>query len=234
MPKPLRAGLVLSRVPVVTPEPPTFLKKYYEYMSELEKRLMWTFPAYFYFKRGTLAQHRFNDLQRGPVPRHAGVWYPRGIPDVHHDRERRFKQNVVLPRGERDQAITPQPRVTEDLDKNPQTLARKLDKTLFLLICTDGKEWRFPSFEVQESNESLHEAAERGLRELGGENINTWTVSNTPAAVLRDKGIPEFLIKSHVLHGKFAPHSGDFRWLSKDEIKNSVSPEYYAKVESLL
>lgn len=234
MPKPLRAGLVLSRIPVVTPEPPRFLKAYYKYMDEVERRLMWTFPAYYYFKRGTLSQHRFNDLQRGPIPRHAGVWYPRGIPDIHHNRERRLKQDVILPKGEKDQVISPQPRKIDEIDKDPHSLARRLDQTLFLLIKSDGNEWRFPSFDVQDSSESLHEAAERGLRELGGRNINTWTVSNTPAAVLRDKGTPEFLIKSHILHGKFAPRSSEFQWLAKEEIKSTVSPEYYSKVEPLL
>lgn len=234
-PRPLRAGILLSRNPIVTKEPSAFVKAFYHYQDELERRLMWTFPWYFYFKRGTLSQRKFDSLQKGPMPRHKDVYYPEGIPDVKHNRERRSKQVVNLPSqsgdGEGDKIIPKSRTTPADEKKDIKALDRKLDSTLYLVV--NNKEWRLPSFEVSEEATSLHEAAEAGLRELGGSNINTWTVSNTPAAVIKGD-VPEFVIKSHILHGQFAPKNLDFAWLTKEEIKEKVKPEYFTSVEALL
>lgn len=235
----LKASIVLSRIPIVTPEPPAFAKAYYRYMSELESRLMWTFPWYYYFKKGTLAFRRFSDLQTSPIPRHKGVYYARGLPDVKHNRERRMKQIVNLPETASEQdgvldTIKPQSRVTEADAKNDETsLARKLDLTLYLLV--NGQQgWRFPAFNVADDATSLHEVAEKGLRELGGENIVTWTVSNTPAAVIKEAE-PIFLIKSHIIQGRFDPRDKvQFAWLSKNEIADRVDGDYFKKIEVLL
>lgn len=232
MVKPLRAGLLLSRTPVITPEPGAFLKSYYNYMTELERRLMWTFPSYFYFKRGTLAQRRYNDLQKGPMARHKGVYYPDGLPDVHHNRDRRFKQEINIVPDEQEK-VKLQSRQSED---KPTSLARKLDSTLYLLV-KNGSTWKLPSFDVQDDAKSLHEVTETGIHELGGENMNLWTVSNTPAAVLKSAGDkPEFIIKSHILHGQFQPQSKpvEFAWLAKNEIKDKVDAKYFAEIEPLL
>lgn len=225
----LRAGILLSRTPVVTKQTSSFEKAYFKYQDELERRLMWTFPWYFYFKKGTLAQRKFNDLQTGPTPRHKGVYYPKGIPDVKHNRERRRKQEVVLPTTE-GLTIDKVARSSEH-DQDETSLARKLDSTLYLVVNRDGK-WRFPSFEVAEA-EALHEAAERGLRELGGDNINTWTVSNTPAAVIKEE-VPEFLIRSHILHGQFQPEQQKFGWLTKSELEQQLDQPYYHRIATLL
>lgn len=256
------SSLILSRIPIVTPELTEFEKAYYKYQSELERRLMWTFPAYFYFKKGTLSERKFAAAQKGPVTRQPGVWYPRGIPDVKFNRERRFKQEIVIPRenaangldeGSEDSVLRPivgNPRITEaDTKGDTKALTRRLDRTLYLLV--KQQEWKFPSFGLQ-AKEPLHEAAQRGLTEIGGPNMYTWTVSNTPCAVLRysdaqRKAIlngnseqtqsKEYLIKSHILHGKFVPAAkgvADFAWLTKEEIKEKVTKDYWEQVEVLL
>ena len=74
IPKAVKAGLVLSRVPIVTPELNALENKYYQYQAELERRLMWTFPSYFYFKKGTLAERRFQSVQKGVISKQPGVW----------------------------------------------------------------------------------------------------------------------------------------------------------------
>jgi len=230
MVKPFKAGVLLSRTPIVTPRPSAFAAAYYKYMGELERRLMWTFPSFFYFKRGTLAQRKFNDLQTGPVPRHKDVYFPRGLPDVHFNRDRRFKETVKIVPDEQEK-VRQQPRETGD-EQTTTSLARKLDQTLYLLV--KDKEWRLPAYDVDDAVPSLHEAAEAGLRSAGGELMNLWTVSNTPAAVLKSNEVPEFVIKLHILHGQFQPAKGEFAWLTKDEIKEKVSPKYFEEVEALL
>lgn len=259
------AGLILSRIPIVTKELTEFEKAYYNYQDELERRLMWTFPQFYYFKRGTLAERRFVEAQkRGPVHYHPDIWFSRGKPNVRFNRDRSSKQEIVIPvagssgsGGEKKEdsfssRIVETPRITEaDRSGKTDTLERKLDRTLYLIIKDPvSGTWRFPSFNLQ-PREPLHVAAERGIREIGGPDMNTWVVSNTPSAVIRysqddkkkvpissgnDSTIREFFIKSHILHGVFAPvsKSTEFAWLTKDEFKDRADEQYFKSIEAVL
>ncbi|AMD19578.1 HCL573Wp [Eremothecium sinecaudum] len=247
--KSISAALMLSRIPIVTPELTKIESQYYKYQSELEKRLMWSFPQYYYFKRGTLAERRFVKLQKPVVSKQPGVWFPKGVPDIKLNRERSRKQDIILPRGaESDdvtdisRAIKPNSRVTEADEKNDITsLERKLARTLYLVVKDNSSKWRFPSVAVPSKNSEvkpLHELAEANLRSLSRHDINTWTVSNTPIGVLEQESEAEFIIKSHIISGKFelleeAPYS-EHAWLSKDEIEGCVDPSYFDNVKFLL
>lgn len=269
---PIKAGLILSRTPIVTPDIPEFEKLFYNYQEELERRLMWTFPKWYYFKKGTVAEREFTEAQKYPVPAARGVWFPHGVPDIKHGRDRRFKQDVILPKKHTEEStdavsgegeggeesteaalaalddigrpIKPNSRITESDKTNDQTsLERKLPRTLYLLIKdSSSKAWKFPSFDVSPENtdKGLHQIAEDGLRTLGGDKINTWCVSNSPAAVLKDNETREFLIKSHIVAGKFdlqksaAKSATEYKWLVKEEIKDLVDASYYNKIEHLL
>ena len=246
----ISAGLILSRIPIVTPELTKLESQYYEYQAALRERLMWTFPHYFYFKRGTLAERRFLLAQKGPISKQPGVWFPQGVPDIKHNRERSKKQEVNLPKQEREEAVGSQPdadisrpiapnsRVTQaDKTNDLSSLERKLSRTLYLLVKNKEGSWTFPSFPVE--GKPLHTRAEEGLRERGGVNMNTWTVSNTPAAALKKSdGSHEFLIKSHILAGKFDLQDNktlaDFAWLTKEEVQERVEANYYNEVGFLL
>lgn len=157
IPKAVKAGLVLSRVPIVTPELNALENKYYQYQAELERRLMWTFPSYFYFKKGTLAERRFQSVQKGVISKQPGVWFPKGVPDVRHNRERSQKQDIMLPReasegsnkSDVSRPIVPNSRTTKADENNDITsLDRKLDRTLHLLVKDDKGSWVLPSFPV--------------------------------------------------------------------------------------
>lgn len=240
------AGLILSRIPIVTPELSAFEKAYYHYQDELERRLMWTFPQYFYFKKGTLSERKFTAAQKGPVTRQPGVWYPRGLPDIKFNRERRSKQEIVIPREKSSEdgedslsrSIAANPRITKaDTENDIKALTRKLDRTLYLLV-EQNSEWKFPTFGL-DAKEPIHDAAERGLRQVGGINMKTWTVSNTPAAVIKtEDSRKEFFIKSHIIHGTFNLQNihgvTDYAWLTKNEISEKVSSEYYNELGPLL
>lgn len=237
MVKPLRVGLLLSRTPIITPKPAPFLQAYYKYMSELEKRLMWTFPSFFFFKKGTLTQRKFNELQKGPIARNKNIIFAQGEPDVHFNRDRRFKQEIILEPDEQEK-VREQPTVTEADTKNDiKSLERKIEQTLYLLVNLKSEnKWKLPSFEVPDNARSLHYAADNGLRSLGGDSMNTWTVSYTPAAILKSKdNVPEFLIKKHILQGVFQPDANvEFAWLCKNEIKEKVDEDYFKQIEVLL
>lgn len=247
----IKTAMILSRIPLVTPKLEKFEELYYKYQSELERRLMWTFPAYFYFKKGTLAEHKFIKAQRGPISKQPGVWFPRGVPDLKHLRERSSKQNIVLPKNESsDEGDTRQPlddasrplvknsiETEADSKNNTKSLERKLQRTLYLVVRSNNGTWTLPSFDAM-PGKFLHEAAELGLRTIGGDQIHTWTVSPTPAAVLKSGNVFEFLIKSHILAGKFEPvdktKCTEYAWLHKDEIKELLSENYYGSIAHLL
>ncbi|SCW03096.1 LAFE_0G02850g1_1 [Lachancea fermentati] len=255
IPQTVKTGLLLSRIPIVTQELTTLEKQYYEYQSELERRLMWTFPQYFYFKRGTLAERRFLAAQKGPISKQPGVWFPKGVPDIKHNRERSQKQDVRLAKEsvsssssdamdaeDVSRPIVVNSRITEaDRTGDLNSLERKLSRTLYLLVKHTKGDWMFPAFPVsleQGSKKPLHITAEEGLRALGGQNINTWTVSNTPAGVLQNGDTAEFLIKSHIVAGKFELQKGSeydgYAWLTKDEIKDHLDEAHYKEVDFLL
>ncbi|CCH42166.1 54S ribosomal protein L17, mitochondrial [Wickerhamomyces ciferrii] len=255
----LRSTLLLARNPIVTPDLTPFEKVYYNYQEELERRLMWTFPQYYYFRKGTLSERRFVAAQKGPVTKQPGVFYEKGKPDVVHNRERRLKQEIVIPRQETEEGssldeinrpVIPNSRITKADEINDITsLERKLPRTLYLLIKDSKLGWRLPSFSIENTSKGLNEVAEEGLRKLGGEAINTWNVSNTVTAVLKfqnDKLVKsddsssdltrEYIIKSHILSGSFKPEDSnlEFAWLSKEELKDYVSEDYFNATEFLL
>lgn len=258
-------SLILSRIPIVTPELSEFEKAYYHYQDELERRLMWTFPQYYYFKKGSLSERKFVAAQRGPVVKQPGVFYPRGEPDVKFNRERRFKQEVVVPRDAegsgdgKDESFTrpiePNSRKTKADETNDiKSLIRRLDRTLYLVVKDGSGKWKFPTG-VLSGPEHLHIGAERIVREIGGPDMNTWTVSNTPCAVVNytksgsiggdvssitsstdASNIKEFFIKSHILDGQFIPQSKglDFAWLTKEELGDHVDQAYYQSIKPVL
>ena len=65
----VKAGIVLSRAPILTPDLHPFEKAYYLYMRRLNERLVLPFTQYFYYKRGTpsFAHWRTKRRERGGV-----------------------------------------------------------------------------------------------------------------------------------------------------------------------
>ncbi|AGO10876.1 AaceriAFR635Cp [[Ashbya] aceris (nom. inval.)] len=245
----IKAGLLLSRIPIVTPEVSKLESQYYQYQSGLERRLMWTFPQFFYFKRGTLSERRFLNVQKGVVPKLPGVWFPKGIPLIKFGRDTRKKQEVNLPRettedmssNDMSRPVVPNPRITPaDGQNNTKSLERQLSRTLYLLV--KSKEgWQLPSFSIPQAEGQkvpIHEAAESGIRELSNHEMKTWTVSNKPIGVLENDNNYTFLIKSHILAGDFRLADGteylEHAWLTKDEIKERVDAAYFSNIGFML
>lgn len=250
----IKAALLLTRAPIVTKDLSQFEKVYYNYQEELERRLMWTFPHYYYFRKGSLSERKFVQAQKGPVSKQPGVFYEKGVPDVVHNRERRLKQNLTIPKDEYEEStmsdiskpVIPNSRITKaDEAGDVKSLERKLPRTLYLLTNDSKLGWKLPSFATEEKD-ALHKMAESGLRKLGGEEINTWTVARSPAAVLKyqknklvdSKAVAEdltreYIIKSHILSGSFAPNDVEYAWLTREEIQEKVTPEYFEATEFL-
>lgn len=185
----IMSGVILSRPPIITPEQTAFSKAYYHYQSELYKRMSWTFPYWFYYPKGTLAENEYTRVQPKLNEKD---------PDVLFNRDRNSKQDVVFPprsvqRETEESAriyakIVPNPRTTiADEENNIRSLERKLDRTLYLIVKRDGEslEWSFPATTI-ESGENLESSSTRMLAQYGGEDMNIFLVSGTPALYYKD------------------------------------------------
>jgi large subunit ribosomal protein L46 len=248
--------LVLSRLPIITNEVPKFDQQFYKYQTELWRRLMWTFPKWFYFKPGTLSEQKYEELNTHPVSFQKGVLYPRGKPDLKHDRDRRFRQYIRLPKTYEEDAekvadqdeqdklkddlsrkVVPNSRITEADKKNDTTsLERKLHRTLYLAIKEKAGNWKLPNFEQGESLVPLHSLAEEGLYSIGGPKINYFNVAKTPCHVFSaEPAKKQYFIKSHILSGAFDPQVEglEFKWLTKEELGEVLPKEYYQDIEHL-
>lgn len=284
--KPLiKTSILLSRLPLITREPSAFERQYKQYQYDLEKRLMWTFPTYFYFKKGTVAEHKFESVQKRPIRKVPGVYYARGEPDVRHNRERSMRQDIVIPRdnntndnelnesieddGNKEESEKLSRRIVKrsvvtkaDEINDTLSLERKLRNHLYLLVSdttlTENKSgdsknmekkattkgiWQLPQFTMNPKYESLYENVSHGLKDMGGKNMKTWIISNKPIAVIEnklDEGnvdiISNFVLKSHIIAGKFIPinEKMKYQWLTKQEISQLIDPVTYKKIECFL
>lgn len=208
---------------------------------------MWTFPKWFYYREGTLSEQKFRELNKNPVYNNPNLEFPTGRPELRQQRDRRFKQELSLPKtyaeGAEDEQlkdsmsrkIVPNSRIT-DADKANDTtsLERKLARTLYLVVSEDkGATWRFPSF--VNTGKPLHKEAEDGLYAIGGEEINYFNVSAKPFHVHHsDKG-REFFIKLHILSGQFTAKQGlTHAWLTSEEVGERLNNEYFGEIRHLM
>lgn len=183
-----------------------------------------------------------------------GVHYPKGIPDVVHNRERRLKQNITIPKDDYEEStmsdiakpVVPNSRITDaDKTNDIKSLERKLARTLYLLTKDEKLGWKLPSFALIPES-PLHQVAEAGVKNLNDSKINAWTVARSPAAVIKYKSgqivdssedtdglVREYVIKSNIISGAFEQKNIEFAWLTREEIENLVSKEYFKASEFL-
>lgn len=253
----ITSTVLLARNPIITRDLPEFENQYIKYQNELWKRLMWTFPKWFYYRGGTLGDQKFKELNKPPVYNNPNIEFIDGRPEVRQQRDRRFKQELKLPKTYKQaedgseiidednvdnlsRKIIPNPRITEaDKKKDLTSLERNLSRSLYLIVSEDSKSWKFPSFEAQNKTEDvipLHKVAEDGIFNLGGEGLNYFNVSSKPCHVIINGNNNEFFIKSHIVSGSFKPTSSStkFMWLAKDELPNYLNKDYYNEIQHLL
>ncbi|XP_001634629.2 39S ribosomal protein L46, mitochondrial [Nematostella vectensis] len=134
----------------------------------------------------------------------------------------------------------PASRETDD-EGDVRSMNRKLQHNLVLLLKRNDTSWEMPIGQIQDK-ESLRQAAERSLKEMCGDGMDTRFLSNAPAAVLKmSKLQPKnknkvFFYKVHFLGGSLnlGETYTDFAWLTRDEIQEYLVPEYYRLVRRFL
>ncbi|KAI9803257.1 MAG: hypothetical protein M1825_002048 [Sarcosagium campestre] len=197
-----RAGVVLSRAPLITRKSTPFEDAFYLYQRRLNERLALPFTRYFYFKEDTPADLDWKRKQkvRLTAAREIGAynaWSKEGWNDEvlvgAEESDPEYQANALLKDAvvadtrynasaetNADEVEKLTSRVTEaDRQGDERSLNRKLDRTIYMLVKDEAGRWRFPAAPLLRS-ESLQRAAERILVQNGGPNMNTWVIGHAP------------------------------------------------------
>lgn len=170
----INAGVVLSRPPILTPDPHPFETACYLYQRRLNERLVLPFTQYFYYKRGTPAYEHWRSKRReraGAAARDVGAynaysdegWNDEVLMGNEDGQPEQLVRKLIEEEGRAaeftteggDLTLAGLRRTTPADDKNDQkSLERSLSRTLYLLVKTrttagqrDGN-WAFPAAPV--------------------------------------------------------------------------------------
>ncbi|KAJ2480801.1 hypothetical protein EV174_003626, partial [Coemansia sp. RSA 2320] len=193
------------------------------------------FPRDFFFKKGSTAESKWMELEDG---RNA-EWYfdEASKPQLKSVKKIVKEDEDVVEKSEAVRSIEVSPRETEaDATGDQQSLERKLDRTLYLVVKSSAGEWTLPQGEIK-SEELLHEAARRNLKELCGGRMSVWMVGNGPVGHHQTDQACTFFIKGHILSGQAQAGvelASEFKWITREEIEKTVSAEYWRAVKDML
>ncbi|KIY43692.1 hypothetical protein FISHEDRAFT_52784 [Fistulina hepatica ATCC 64428] len=252
----IATGIILNRSPILTRTPSAFETAYYSYQARIRRALHNPFPSSFYFKQGSLLRARFEAEELKRERDAFGSAF--GKRKVKVSREVEMANNAAIEQlmnqegeGER---LSPR-RSPADFEKDYKSLDRLGPRNLYLLLQTnknDPRSWRFPQGGL-EKGELLHQAAQRDLFRECGNKMDTWIVGRNPIGMykpaaasvpnvplqelsLRQKIV--FFFKVHIMAGQCHLNPelnlADFAWLTKQEIQNRMSPDYWDGVKDML
>lgn len=181
----LRAGIILSRPPILTRTPSAFENAFYLYQKRLNERMSTPFARSFYYRKDQPAgidwAIKFGD-RRHVMAREVGrltrtgrdAWDDEALVDEGEElaspeyiRERLYTEaesrvsedGEALSFEDRLRIERPLPRETEaDRTGDVKRLDRALDRTLYLVVRNSRNRWGFPSDEVR-PDEGLYEVS---------------------------------------------------------------------------
>ena len=181
----VKAGIVLSRTPLITPDPHPFEKAYHLYQRRLNERLVLPFTQYFYYKRGTPAfeQWRKRKTDRGGVATRDIGGYNAYTKDSWNDEvlvgdetgnPEKIVEHLVDEEGRSGEFVGESgltetaglKRMTKADETNDQrSLERSLQRTLYLLVRRKAREgkaeaWVFPAGVIK-GGEGLNQVSAR-------------------------------------------------------------------------
>ncbi|KAF9580667.1 54S ribosomal protein L17 mitochondrial [Lunasporangiospora selenospora] len=249
------AGAVVSRQPLILRDLTPFEQEYFNYQRNLERKNASPFASEFYFKKGSIAEKQWRqvDAEResaglygtlSPASAESSLGQDQDSDMTEEDRIAALEAKVVF-----------NDRITEaDRKKDMRSLERALARTLYLIVKKprDQHAWQFPQGGVHVV-ENLQEAAGRELNEECGSNMDLWFVGRVPighyayshpkGTMTKSenptplKGSKVFFMKAHIFAGNVQIDNKevvDYAWVTKDEMKSYVTPEYYEAVKDML
>lgn len=182
----VKAGIVLSRPPLITPDPHPFETAFHLYQRRLNERLVLPFTQYFYFRRGTPAFDHWRTRRRdrgGAATRDIGKynpydkegWNDEVLLNDESGQPKRILEQLIEEEGRAEEFVGEKGdirlaglRRTTDADQSndQKSLERNLSRTLYLLVKNKPKSkdvpentlWQFPSGSL-DGKESLKEVS---------------------------------------------------------------------------
>lgn len=237
------ASVILSRTPQITRDATPFEQAYFDYREKLERQEATGTPTEFYFKKGSVAERRWKheEQARQEAMKDTSSSLTEAVQESQVTWEKANEGLAVVTK------VDKLDRSTEaDKANDTKSLDRALKQTLYLVVKKSGDEinpWQFPQGPV-DSNEYLHEAAERTLKQECGVDMDTWFVGRQPIGLYKqaatkgkeDSGVKTFFMKARMYAGQVKPSKDivDFAWLTKDELSTTLSADYYKSVKNSL
>ncbi|XP_033744841.1 39S ribosomal protein L46, mitochondrial-like [Pecten maximus] len=137
-----------------------------------------------------------------------------------------------------------------DKENDLQSLNRKLDKKLFLVVkqrLGEFEQWILPQGDHL-MEESMRETAERTLGQISGVNIQSMFLGNAPCGFYRHRfsktfreklsadGQKIFFFRAEHSHGDVAvsDHISDYKWLTVEEMADYLKPDYYKRCKMFM
>ncbi|KAJ2753949.1 hypothetical protein GGI19_002767 [Coemansia pectinata] len=230
----VRAGVLLQRDPIVTQPAGKFEEATDRYFDWLQFISADRFPRDFFFKKGSTAESKWMDQE----DIRAGEWFfDATSKPVVKSVKRVIHEDDMIEKSETSKPIVINSRETEaDATGNEQSLERKLDRTLYLVVKGAQGEWTLPQGKVNDE-ELLHEAARRNLKEMCGGKMSVWMVGNGPVGHSKSGEASTFYIKGHILAGQAKANeelASEFKWITREEVEKTVSAEYWLAVKDML
>ncbi|KAH9483832.1 54S ribosomal protein L17, mitochondrial [Psilocybe cubensis] len=241
----IKTAIILNRSPILTRTPTAFEKAYYSYQARIRRALHNPFPYEFYFKQGTLLETRFNleERKRERLAFGPGFLEKEDISEEKRQANIAAVEQLAQQEGEGEELM---PRQHEaDIKNDQKSLDRMGQRNLYLVVqvTENGKDiWRFPQGDV-EKGQLLHQAAQKNLLAVCGDKMDTWIVGRAPVGVHKPEpqsDSPESVIffhKAHIMAGQVVADGKnikDFRWLSYQEIRDTVEPSYWESIKDIL
>ncbi|KDN50537.1 hypothetical protein RSAG8_01035, partial [Rhizoctonia solani AG-8 WAC10335] len=228
---PIIASVLLNRSPILTTLPTPFEQAYHDYQARIARAISNPFPREFYFKKGAIAERQFfiEESQREKEA-FGGDFGQSLLKDLEEDKTGSMSQTedvVALPREQE-----------SDRTGDVKNLNRKGDRSMFPIVNgTDG--WRLPQGPAKQGV-ALHTAALEELHSECGPDMDTWVVGRYPIGVHQPPkpgSSTTLFFKAHIFAGQAKPNGTsikNFAWLTTEEIKEKVAPEYWASISEML
>ncbi|KAI8981114.1 39S mitochondrial ribosomal protein L46-domain-containing protein [Pilobolus umbonatus] len=231
----IETSIILSRSPQIIRDATPFEKAYFDYREKLERDESTTLPSEFYFKKGSVAERRWKheEAARQAAMVDPSVSLSEAVESSQSIWEKENEGIVAAAKIEK------KSRTTEaDIKHDMKSLDRSLQNTLYLVVKeSDKDQWHFPQGPV-DTAEYLHEAAERTLRDRCGVDMDTWFVGRQPIGFYKDMNAVSkvFFMKARIFAGQVKPSKeiSDFAWLTKEELPNYLSGDYYKAIKDSL
>ncbi|KAF9990306.1 54S ribosomal protein L17 mitochondrial [Mortierella antarctica] len=255
------AGAVVSRQPLIVRDLTPFEQEYFLYQKNLERESAAPFGAEFYFKKGSVAERRWKQQEAERLASQSTFGSSSPSKSSTSGATTAGSEGAEDEISEEDRVAAMEAkiefvdRITEADRKNDvRSLERALARTLYLIVKKPREQhaWQFPQGGVRVC-ENLQEAAGRELQEECGGNMDLWFVGRVPIGHYNysfpkgfapktetspgANGAKVFFMKAHIFAGQVQVDNKeivDFAWVTKQEMKDYVAPEYYEAVKDML